>query len=271
MAVTSTIALSFAPAWALMWLLSGVTFGCFKWLTFAVYATSSGFNSRTRSIWYLLAWPGMDAPTFDLSTASTPPRGEWIFAFAKCGLGAALLWGATPIAFEWHPLFGGWVGMIGIAFVLHFGILHLLSLAWREAGVDARPIMNAPILAKSLSDFWSRRWNLAFRDAAHQLVFRPLVGRYGAQAAALAVFAVSGLVHDVVISVSVGVGYGLPTLYFCIQAIGFLFERRFTCTRRGWSGRRFAAVVVIAPLGLLFHTAFVEEAVLPTLRFLGCL
>jgi hypothetical protein len=54
-------------------------------------------------------------------------------------------------------------------------------------------------------------------------------------------------------------GYGLPTLYFAVQALGVLLERR----RRS---RLLAALVVALPLPLLFHATFLREVLLPFLE-----
>jgi D-alanyl-lipoteichoic acid acyltransferase DltB (MBOAT superfamily) len=148
-----------------------------------------------------------------------------------------------------------------------------LSLIWRRAGVDARPIMNAPALAGSLSDFWGRRWNLAFRDLSHRWVFRPLVGRSGIAMATMGVFVVSGVIHDLVISLSAGSGLGRPTLYFTLQGAALLLERsragKVIGLGGGIFGRAFTVLVVLAPVGLLFHTAFIERVVLPMLVHLS--
>jgi hypothetical protein len=37
--------------------------------------------------------------------------------------------------------------MAGLILLLHFGTFHVLSLAWRRAGVNAQPIMRSPVLA----------------------------------------------------------------------------------------------------------------------------
>jgi D-alanyl-lipoteichoic acid acyltransferase DltB (MBOAT superfamily) len=163
--------------------------------------------------------------------------------------------------------------MIGIAFFLHFGVLHLLALVWRTAGVNATPIMNAPILAQSLSEFWGKRWNLAFRDLVHRFVFRPVFGRLGVAGATMAVFLVSGLIHEFVISLSSGAAYGLPTLYFLIQGVGVLSTRSRLGKRwglgKGLAGRASVVLIMVAPLGLLFPPPFVLRVVVPMLQTLA--
>lgn len=146
-----------------------------------------------------------------LATPQTerPSRRELFVGLADFCFGILLLFVAVKTVNS-HPLIGGWLGMAGIAFVLLFGLVRLLSILWRRAGVNAQPIMNAPILATSLTDFWGRRWNLAFRDLAHTHVFRPLVKNVGIAGATMAVFLVSGLIHDAAISTSAQAGYGLP-------------------------------------------------------------
>src|SRR5206468_39151 len=113
----------------------------------------------------------------------------------------------------------------GLVFMLHFGIFHLLSWFWRSRGYNAKPLMNWPILATSVADFWGRRWNTAFRDITHRYLFRPLQKSWGPRAAVLGGFGVSGLIHELVISVPAGGGYGLPTLYFLLQGCALLAER----------------------------------------------
>ena len=119
---------------------------------------------------------------------------------------------------------GAWLGMIATVLFLHFGLFDFLAIAWRARGMAVEPIMNHPLRAVSLADFWSR-WNRGFRDFAFRLVFRPVHRRLGIVAATLATFLFSGLIHDLVISLPARGGFGRPTLYFLIQGIGILFEK----------------------------------------------
>lgn len=153
--------------------------------------------------------------------------------------------------------------MVGLVFVLHFGSFHLLSCLWRTLGRDAKPLMNWPVLSRSLSDFWGRRWNTAFRDLTHRYLFAPLAGRIGPWWAVAVGFLFSGAVHDAVISVPAGGGYGWPTLYFLVQGGGLLLERRVGASRL------LTGAVLLAPAFGLFHPPFVVNVVVPFLDLLA--
>jgi hypothetical protein len=260
--------------WCFMWALAAaIFFGC-KWQSWWEQRNIAGATIG-RSIGFLFAWPGMDAAGFlDSEKQAKRPEGkEWLWAIAKTALGALLLWGVARHVPATSNLLAGWVGMLGIILVLHFGTFHVLSLLWRFAGVDARPIMQAPLSATSLSDFWGRRWNLGFRQLTHRLIFRPVRTHSGVLAATLLAFFVSGLIHELVISVPARGGYGLPTCYFVLQGLGVLFERSLPGQRLGLSsgtrGWLFAVICAGAPAFLLFHPWFVRGVILPFLMAIG--
>ena len=173
--------------------------------------------------------------------------------------GAFLLWAICRFIPAAHPLFVGGAGMLGLVLMLHFGTFALLSVLWRTAGFDAQPLMNRPVSATSLADFWGRRWNTAFHMLAHRLAFRPLLGRVGLPGAVLGTFFLSGLIHDLIISLPARGGYGLPTAYFGIQGLGVLMERR------AGRGRLLTVLFTLAPLFLLFHPPFITRVILPFL------
>jgi hypothetical protein len=257
------------PSWLLMWSLAISVYAGLKWLSFAD-RVPAGESLSLRALGYLLLWPGMDAPTFFARgrPVARPTPIEWMFAVLKVVFGLLLL-NLAIANLNSTPFAAAWAGLIGLAFVLHFGLFNLLSLTWRLAGVDARPIMRAPINATSLGEFWSERWNLAFRDLAHVYVFRPLAPRIGVRGATLATFLVSGLIHDFVISIPAGGGYGLPTLYFAFQGCGVCFERTRVARRlglgRGETGWFYCLATTTLPVCLLFHGPFIDRVVLPML------
>jgi hypothetical protein len=272
-AVVCTL-LAFLPNWKAMWLLAVAIYAGLKWLTFVACPLAER-ASLGRSLGYLLFWPGMNAKAFLDSTshAEKPSAQEWLLTFVNLSIGLVLLFVVVPRVLDRSAFIAGWIGMVGLSLFLHFGFAHLLSIGWRLGGINAEPIMKAPILASSLSDFWGRRWNRAFRDVVFTHIFRPLVGRIGVAWATMVVFIISGLVHDFVISVPVRGGWGGPTLYFVLQGVGLLAERSRLGRRlglgSGLTGRLVCALLVVAPLGLLFHEPFVRHAILPTLAAMG--
>jgi D-alanyl-lipoteichoic acid acyltransferase DltB (MBOAT superfamily) len=262
--------LSTLPGWGIMWVLAVVLFVSCKWLT---WWQSRGYAApTTRSLAYLFAWPGLDAKTF-LRESQNPhfsSARDWSIALLKTLFGAALLWTLAPMVPDAHRLVKGWIGMIGLILLLHFGFFHLLSLFWQSVGIEARPVMNSPTKATSLSEFWGRRWNSAFNCFVHDKVFRPLYRPLGAAGATMCVFLVSGLIHDLIISVPAGAGYGLPTLYFLVQGAGLLFERSRVGgklgLRHGLRGWAFVLLVTATPTFWLFHPAFVTRVILPFMQ-----
>jgi alginate O-acetyltransferase complex protein AlgI len=159
--------------------------------------------------------------------------------------------------------------------ILHFGVFELTSIGWRAVRVDAPPIMNRPLRSTSVSEFWGRRWNAAFNDLAVRLVFRPVVRHSTVLAATLMAFAVSGLIHELVISLPAGAGFGLPTAYFLLQGLGVLVERSPAGKRlrlgSGIAGWVFTMLVVAGPAFFLFHPPFVRHVIYPFMRSIGAL
>jgi hypothetical protein len=259
------------PAWAFMWALALAIFLSLKWLTWWA-ARQQIAASAGRSLAYLLAWPGMDAAAFldQARACRQAPVREWLWAAAKTVFGGLLFWLTARRIPADYSLLRGWVGLVGLIFLLHFGSFHLLALFWQGQGIDARPIMSNPLAARSLSQFWGRRWNLGFHQLAHTFVFRPLQKHMGATLAAWAVFAASGLIHDLVISLPARGGYGLPTGYFLLQGLGVLFERSPAAARldlsREWRGRCFTLCITAAPAFWLFHPPFIHRVVVPFMR-----
>ncbi len=263
--------------WQFMWLLSiALFFGC-KWETWFEARAAGVQAGLGRSLAYLFLWPGMDAPAFlDASRCvDRTPGKEWLAATAKTVAGCSLIWFAARQALSEKTLLVGWIGMLGLVLVLHFGAFHLISLFWRATGVDAQPIMQAPASATSLGEFWGKRWNLGFRQLTYGLVFRPVRERFGVAAATLGAFLASGIIHDFVISFPARGGYGLPTAYFLLQGIGVLVERSAPGQRlgisRGIRGWLFVALWAGLPAFGLFHPIFLRRVILPFLAAIGSL
>lgn len=260
----------FLPAWAFMWTLSIAIFVGLKWLSWWKVrnrVTHDGWRSTA----YLLTWPGMDAESFlDANKRVPPPSGsDWYWAISKTTLGAVLFWTIARI-FSGHPLLQGWVGMLGLILLLHFGGFDLIALCWQSLGVDAKSIMSSPLRSTSLSEFWGKRWNLGFRQLSYDLIFRPLQKSWGVWAAGFLVFIASGVIHDLVISLPARGGYGLPTTYFVFQGLGVTVERskfgKLLSLREGFRGWLFTVVITAGPAFWLFHPPFVLHVILPFMK-----
>jgi alginate O-acetyltransferase complex protein AlgI len=252
--------------WVFMWLMAGSLFLSAKWLT--LLRARKHAQSPVRTLAYFFLWPGMDARNF-LTVRSTKRSEESIlFALAKIGIGAALVFGLARMGSP--DLVKGWMGMVGLVLILHFGIFDLLAIAWRKGGAAVRPIMDAPIKSTSLAEFWGRRWNGAFNQLALDLLFRNLARRFGTTLATLGSFLFSGLLHELVISLPAAGGYGLPTGYFLLQGAGATAQRKWDL-RRGFLGWILTMAIVIAPAFWLFHPLFVRRVVLPFLQAIGAL
>ena len=273
--VAALLVRSWMPRWGFMWAMAFALYAGCKWLTYREARVRGVTSDPPRTLGYLLAWPGMDATAFLGGTdrLARPHTSEWIAAALKTLLGATLIWIVARTAVPVNPLLAGWVGMAGLIFVLHFGTFHLLSLGWRTIGVNAMPVMQNPLRSISLAEFWGRRWNTAFHELATRFTFRPLQPTVGRAGATLLVFLVSGLIHELVISIPAHGGYGLPTGYFVLQGLGVAGERTRLGRRiglgRGWPGWLFTVVVAAAPAFWLFPPLFVRNVILPMLAFIG--
>jgi predicted DCC family thiol-disulfide oxidoreductase YuxK len=263
------------PRWGFMWAMAIALYAGCKWLTYREARVRGVAPDRLRVFGYLFGWPGMDAAAFLSGTDRVPqPRpSEWIVAALKSLLGATLTWVVARTALPVNPLLAGWLGMAGLVFVLHFGTFHLLSLGWRSIGVNAMPIMHSPLLSISLTEFWGRRWNTAFHELASRFTFRPLRQIVGLTGATLLVFLVSGLIHELVISIPAQAGYGLPTGYFMLQGLGVAGERTRLGRRlglgRGRRGWLFTVLVTAGPAFWLFPPPFIRNVILPMLAVIG--
>jgi alginate O-acetyltransferase complex protein AlgI len=257
------------PSAAMAWLLAASIYAGFKWLAFANSAAARRASLRD-SMLFLFLWPGMDADAFLTERPVAQPSAREVASAGVLMLVGLIIVLALPMLGQELPSeVRGWLGLIGLALLLLFGLAQIISIAWRIGGVDAQPIMNKPLRATSLADFWGHRWNLPFHDIGRIFVWRPIAKRLGWTLATLAVFLFSGVIHDLAMSLPARGGWGLPTLYFLLQGGAVLLERSSLGKRwglsRGWRGRIFAAVFVLCPLGLLFHQPFLQRVVLPTI------
>jgi len=226
-----------------------------------------------RWLGFAALWPGMRPVPF--AHAGEPPL-PGAGALLKRGL-ARLVLGALLVALArlaWmrtgSRLLATALALPGLSFILHFGIFNVAAGAWRYAGVDVYSLFRAPLLSKSLAEFWGRRWNLAFSEMTAIGVYRPLSRLLGKPPALVAAFLFSGLLHELAISLPVRAGFGLPLLYFAIHGGLMLAERGLERAgrpvyRRPALGRAWTTFWLVAPLPILFHRPFLRGVVWPIL------
>ncbi len=201
-------------------------------------------------VFYATAWPGMDP----VPLAKVPePAIEDHRRFAM-GTGRAIVGVLGLLAVAWFGTPGSawsqWLAIFFILLTVHMGLSDMLTEFAHAVGWPVKPLFDAPWRSESLTDFWSRRWNRPFVEM-DRIFFLPwLSRRVGIRLALVGIFIISGLLHELAISYPAAVGWGGPLLYFAVQAAMVTLERRRKL------GPAWVAVIVLGPIGLLFHGAF---------------
>ena len=230
----------------------------------AIAVVRAPLPSAGSLILFLTIWPGVRTEPFaarrrpDQASTRLIQRGA-----ATAAVGVACWVGLADEADRLPRSLVGWLGVFVVLLTLHLGLSDVVSGGLQRAGYPVRRLFRSPLASRSLREFWSSRWNLAFVEMNQIIVLpamRPLLGRL----AFPATFLISGLLHELAISLPVGRGFGLPTLYFVLHGAATTGERRLGVHRwPGWLARSWTWTLVLAPLPLLFHTAFREALVLP--------
>ncbi|MDX1919535.1 MAG: MBOAT family protein [Candidatus Caenarcaniphilales bacterium] len=164
--------------------------------------------------------------------------------------------------------------LIGLSLIIHFGIFNFAGAFWRQRGVDCYKLFRDPFHSKSLSEFWARRWNLAFVQIVMLAIYTPLFKRFGPNIATFLGFLFTGLMHDLAISLPVKAGYGLPTLYFAIQGLMVNLEQYLDKKHKAIEEQESISFIwtmgsLILFLPLLFHEAYVRGIIWPLIGYGG--
>jgi hypothetical protein len=195
-------------------------------------------------------------------------------ALPKLLLEAVLLFAALAMSYwiYWHWLLTFQPPIFVVSYLVAIGPLvwatELLqcavTLLWLPSGYLLPHGHQRPWLARGVADFWGRRWNVYFGDWFRFVIFQPL--RRRPALAVIVVFFVSGVMHELVVNgalyiVTGRAPFGFMMVYFLLQGVGVLVERRFL---KCHSVLRviFVWLVVFAPAPLM-----VNEGLLRTLHF----
>jgi len=83
------------------------------------------------------------------------------------------------------------------AYLVVEGAARLAEAFLALAGVRSGPLHDAPIRARTVGEFWSRRWNLAVHVWLNEHAFRPTAVRLGSAMGVMAAFGASAILHFV--------------------------------------------------------------------------
>ncbi len=158
--------------------------------------------------------------------------------FSKLALG----WLAAPLV---------WL-MGEVASALH-------QLLWLPSGRLLPAAHGNIFAARTLADFWGRRWNVWMSDWFREIIFLPLRAR--PLLAMFLVFLVSGIIHEAVVNLGFWLLtgrslFGSMMAYFGLQVAGMFVERRWLAGSPR-ATRFFVWIIVLGPAPL-----FVKEGIL---------
>jgi hypothetical protein len=150
------------------------------------------------------------------------------------GVALALAAFLLSMSFDWATLpFLVEHGLKAIAlFICGVSTLHVLAAVTRMLGGYAPDPGAAPLGARTPAEFW-RRYNRIVGEFLHHDVFTPLNGRRHPVRATLMAFAVSGLIHEYLVSMAIGQIQGLQVLFFLVQGIAVVLTSRLVLSGVG--------------------------------------
>ena len=189
-------------------------------------------------------------------------------ALVRCGLsvtGSILVYLACTGLVRVSGASGIWLGWIGAPLLWLMGevVGSLIQVLMLPSG-RLLPLAHENIFAaRSVADFWGRRWNVWMSDWFRQVIYQPL--RRRPLLAMVIVFVISGFLHELVINLSLWLLtgrnlFGSMMAYFGLQAAGVFIERSCLTGHPGlqWI---FCWLVVAGPAPLI-----VNEGVLRALQ-----
>jgi hypothetical protein len=235
--------------------------------------TYSGGNKLKPFQWIAFAtgWFGMRPVLFEkLPSPSIPFTHLIVKGLSRIVIGFALLYLSTIL--EPYPYLAKFflpqlLLLTGLSFILHFGILNLSTAGWRSLGVNVSELFRSPFKSTSLKEFWGKRWNIAFSEMTALIAYRPLKTRIGVEKAVMVSFLLSGLLHEIAISLPARAGYGLPLIYFGIHALAMQLETKSPLvkkiTRHKFLSHVWVMTLLVLPMPLLFHPAFMQHVLVP--------
>ena len=235
--------------------------------------SQAGKASLTFVQWtaFALGWFGMRPSPFEKLFTKPLNNVRHLFwkGVSRILFGFILLYASRLVQQNQLPIYflAELLALVGLSFVLHFGILNISTAFWRYWGVDVRELFRAPYKSQSIKEFWGKRWNLAFSEMTAIIAYKPLKRKLGNYGAIVAAFLFSGILHEIAISLPVMAGFGLPLVYFILHSLAMYLEEKMYWVKKAltlpYLPRLWTMAWLILPLPLLFHHHFVGKVVFP--------
>jgi hypothetical protein len=222
-------------------------------------AIRRGPHTATGLAMFLFAWPGVIPDYFrERQPAQAIEPVRFLAAWARMALGASSIVLLAVYAPHIPDRLLGLAGIAALLLTIHLGICDLLPWLLRWAGFAVPLLFDRPWAAASLAEFWGRRWNLAFVEMNQRLFLRRLYRYFGKRGSRFALFALSGVLHELGLSWTAGSGWGRPLGYFLLHGALVAAEKRFRIANRAWMW-----FWLIAPSPWLFHQPFRRMLIVP--------
>lgn len=167
--------------------------------------------------------------------------------------------------------------LVGGCLYLCFNVLlDTVGLFWEVAfNMKPKELFNTPFMASSPRDFWSRRWNMFFRDFFHKIFFKNVksISYVRAIISALAIFFISGILHEYVHWSILGKLSGLNFMFFMVHGVAStlqaIIQTSFPILKRVplWIGipinTVFLALTIPLFMGPYVESGFIKNVRLP--------
>ena len=136
----------------------------------------------------------------------------------------------------------------------------IVTILWLPSGRLLPVLHHNPFASRSVADFWGRRWNLWMSEWFRYVIFTPL--RRRPVLAVWLIFFLSGLLHEYVLNLALWLVtgqklFGTMMLYFLLQPVGILLERRFLIEHPRIN-ILFTWLIVVAPVPLVFYDSMLR-------------
>lgn len=218
-------------------------------------------NSFGRRLWFVVT-------PFDIRQVAYAPR-FFDRALALATAGYALLATLSVVALRRLPstvapglLLVRWFLGALLCYVAADTLVGVIRVAYGVAGIVTPQMHRAPILSRSIGEFWGQRWNQPVHEWLWRHCFNPAARQASPMVGVAAVFAASTMIH--VWTVFFGAGLTMALLaaaFFVLQGLLLITEHALGV--REWprvAARTWTVVCILGPSPL-----FVE----PVLRVVG--